>query len=166
MTVDAAVYVGLLDETIPLGSESKAEGDNNLRATKNALKTTFSAVTGAVTASHTEMNYLVGVTGLIQTQLNAKAPSASPTFTGSPVFSTGASFTVAPTWTTAARSSNDTSGATTEFVHAVVTAAGISATVNVTPADDGKYLSNNGTDSEWRRPAGNTAAMYQSFGGF
>lgn len=35
-----------------------------------------------VTASVTELNYVDGVTSAIQTQLNAKAPSASPTFTG------------------------------------------------------------------------------------
>jgi hypothetical protein len=35
-----------------------------------------------VNATGTEMNYLVGVTSLIQTQLNAKAPLTNPTFTG------------------------------------------------------------------------------------
>lgn len=34
------------------------------------------------TLSTTELNYLDGVTSAIQTQLNAKAPTASPTFTG------------------------------------------------------------------------------------
>ena len=34
------------------------------------------------TVSNTELGYLDGVTSAIQTQLNAKAPSASPTFTG------------------------------------------------------------------------------------
>jgi hypothetical protein len=35
-----------------------------------------------VTATATELNYVDGVTSSIQTQLNAKAPTASPTFTG------------------------------------------------------------------------------------
>ena len=35
-----------------------------------------------VTATTTEINYVDGVTSNIQTQLNAKAPVASPTFTG------------------------------------------------------------------------------------
>ena len=37
----------------------------------------------AVTAAAVEINYVNGVTGDIQTQLDAKAPAASPTFTGS-----------------------------------------------------------------------------------
>lgn len=36
----------------------------------------------ALTATSTELNYVDGVTSSIQTQLNAKAPLASPTFTG------------------------------------------------------------------------------------
>jgi hypothetical protein len=35
-----------------------------------------------ITASTTELNYSDGVTSAIQTQLNAKAPTANPTFTG------------------------------------------------------------------------------------
>lgn len=35
-----------------------------------------------LTASATEINYLVGVTSAVQTQLDAKAPIADPTFTG------------------------------------------------------------------------------------
>jgi len=36
----------------------------------------------ALTADGTELNYVDGVTSAIQTQINAKAPTASPTFTG------------------------------------------------------------------------------------
>jgi hypothetical protein len=39
----------------------------------------------AVTATATELNYAVGVTSAIQTQINTKAPTASPTFTGTVV---------------------------------------------------------------------------------
>lgn len=39
-------------------------------------------VLDGITASTTELNYVDGVTSAIQTQLNTKAPSASPTFTG------------------------------------------------------------------------------------
>jgi hypothetical protein len=54
--------------------------------------------------SAAELGYLDGVTSAIQTQLNAKAPSASPTFTGTPA---------APT---AAVDTNTTQVATTAFV--------------------------------------------------
>jgi len=36
----------------------------------------------SVTATATELNYVDGVTSNVQTQLNAKAPLANPTFTG------------------------------------------------------------------------------------
>ncbi len=41
-----------------------------------------------VTATATELNYVDGVTSAIQTQLDAKAPTASPTFTGNATFDT------------------------------------------------------------------------------
>lgn len=46
----------------------------------------------AVTATAVQLNYSVGVTSAIQTQLNAKAPLASPEFTG--VVKIGANFSV------------------------------------------------------------------------
>jgi len=50
-----------------------------------ALRSLYSDASGKVAASSitaTELSYLGGVTSAIQTQLNAKAPIASPTFTG------------------------------------------------------------------------------------
>lgn len=40
------------------------------------------AILDGVTATTSEVNYLSGVTSSIQTQLDAKSPTASPTFTG------------------------------------------------------------------------------------
>jgi microcystin-dependent protein len=68
----------------------------------------LSASTAIGDVSATEINYLNGVTGNIQTQLDAKAPSASPTFTGVPL---------APT---ATAGTNTTQLATTAFVGAAV----------------------------------------------
>jgi hypothetical protein len=48
-------------------------------ATQNALDLKQDKISGV---SDTEIGYLDGVTSAIQTQINAKAPSASPTFTG------------------------------------------------------------------------------------
>ena len=48
------------------------------------------------TLSTTELNYVDGVTSAIQTQIDTKAPIASPTFTGTVTIPTGASIT-APT---------------------------------------------------------------------
>jgi len=63
-----------------------------------------------ITATVTALNYTDGVTSAIQTQLDAKAPLASPTFTGTPA---------APT---AATSTSTTQVATTAFVQQEITA--------------------------------------------
>lgn len=62
------------DNAIDLGSVSK-----NWRS----LYLSTSLKNGATTlATVTELSYLTGVTSAIQTQINTKAPTASPTFTG------------------------------------------------------------------------------------
>ena len=53
------------------------------------IPTPFTLGAVSVTATGTQMNFLVGVTSAIQTQLNAKAPLASPVFTGDVNVSTG-----------------------------------------------------------------------------
>lgn len=70
-------------------------------------------VLDGITATVTELNYTDGVTSNIQTQLDAKAPIASPTFTGTPA---------APT---ATAGTNTTQIATTAFVTTAL--SGISA---------------------------------------
>lgn len=82
MAVDTALYPAALNTTIPTASDFVSEGDDNFRQVKTCLKTTFSNVNGALTATHTEFNYVTGVTSAIQTQLDAKSPAAGPTFTG------------------------------------------------------------------------------------
>jgi len=62
-----------------------------------------------ITATVTELNYTYGVTSNIQTQLDTKAPTASPTFTGVPA---------APT---AIAGTNTTQIATTAFVETAIT---------------------------------------------
>jgi hypothetical protein len=90
---------------------------------KSAVKATFPNITGAVTATHTELNkidgvtattaelnYVDGVTSNVQTQLNTKAPLASPTFTGNPIV---------PTQST---TNNSTRAASTAFTQAAINA--------------------------------------------
>jgi len=48
-----------------------------------------------VTATAAELNYVDGVTSNVQTQLDAKAPLASPTFTGNAVFTGTSNFNAA-----------------------------------------------------------------------
>lgn len=104
MAVEVALYPSQLNTAWPQAIDFISEGDDHIRVTKTVLKTTFSQVMGAVMASHTEMNHLVGVTSAIQTQLNAKAPLASPVFTG------------VPTAPTAAQGTNTLQLATTAYV--------------------------------------------------
>ncbi len=90
-----------------------------------------------ITATVTELNYTDGVTSNIQTQLDSKAPTASPTFTGVPA---------APT---ATAGTNTTQIATTAFVETAITnliggAPGALDTLNELAAainDDASYAS-------------------------
>lgn len=82
MSVETATYISDLVSTNPLSSDPKSQGDDHIRLLKSTVKATFPNVAGAVTPTHTELNYVDGVTSAIQTQIDAKAPIASPTFTG------------------------------------------------------------------------------------
>lgn len=81
-------------------------GDSSIASGIDAAKI------GAGTVSNTEFGYLDGVTSAIQTQIAAKAPLASPTFTGTPA---------APT---ATAGTNTTQLATTAFVTTAVAGVG------------------------------------------
>ena len=75
--------------TLPTVGGSQDQWGTNLNANWTSLDTLlggtsaaeFSILDGA-TATTVEVNYLSGVTSAIQTQIDAKAPKASPTFTG------------------------------------------------------------------------------------
>ena len=55
-------FIDALDETNPVGSvDYMSTVDNHIRGVKNVLKNTFSNLTGAVTASHTELKRLTGI---------------------------------------------------------------------------------------------------------
>lgn len=85
MGLETVTYISDLNPLWPLGRDPKSNGDNHLQNIKKGLLNTFAAITGAVTATHVEINYLSGVTSNVQVQLDAKANTASPTFTGTVV---------------------------------------------------------------------------------
>ena len=131
----------------------------NKYLTTNGTATNWGAIELAhingVTTSSTELNYVDGVTSAIQTQLDTKAPLASPTFTGTPTIPTG---TIATTQTAG---NNTTAVATTAFVTDAVAAGVASATVDnlddvsdvtITSATTGDLLKWNGT--AWVNAAG------------
>ncbi len=64
-------YPSDLDQTLPLNGDGKTEGDDHLRNLKRVFKTTFPNVSGAVTPTHTVLNYMLGVTSAVQTQIDA-----------------------------------------------------------------------------------------------
>ena len=70
MGLETATYINGLVVTNPASGDVVSQGDDHIRLIKSALKNTFPNITGAVTATHTELNYVDGVTSNIQAQLN------------------------------------------------------------------------------------------------
>jgi hypothetical protein len=62
MTVESVTHIDDLDDTYPASSDDPSEGDDHIRNIKTALTTDFANISGAVTATHTELNILDGVT--------------------------------------------------------------------------------------------------------
>lgn len=60
-------YVTDIDATAPDGTDSISSGDDQIRTLKQDIKNTFPKLAGEVSASHTEVNRLVGLTGTIVT---------------------------------------------------------------------------------------------------
>lgn len=107
MALEIGTYISDLIATNPASGDTEGQGDDHLRLIKSTLLNTFAAITGAVTATHTELNglhaltasramttnasgiltpsavtdvelgYLAGVTSAIQTQLAARLIAAN-----------------------------------------------------------------------------------------
>lgn len=108
MALETASFINALNPSNPTTVDPISQGDDHIRLIKSALKATFPNLTGAVTPSHTVLNYLGTVTSDVQAQVNTKAPLASPALTGT------------PTAPTAATPTNTTQIASTAFVQALV----------------------------------------------
>ena len=115
MALESTTYINGLVATNPAGTDARSQGDDHIRMVKSAVKATFPNITGAITPTHTELNYVDGVTSALQTQMDTKAPLASPTFTGNPVVPTQAS------------GNNTTRAASTAFVEDAVNGLGTSS---------------------------------------
>jgi hypothetical protein len=93
MGLETGTYISDLVAANPVGAtDPKSAGDNHIRLLKATILATFAAITGAVTASHTELNNLAGVTG--KTGTGNVVLSASPTLTGTVTAATVAATTL------------------------------------------------------------------------
>jgi len=141
--------INYLDGTIPgtaVASKALALGAtkniDTIDITKDGLKigtvavTTTSAelnILDGATLSTAELNYVTGVTSAIQTQLDAKAPLASPALTGTPTTTTG---------TTGA-------GGTQIASQQYVDNTAFSSALPNQSGNGGKFLTTDGTSASW-----------------
>jgi len=70
MGVETATYIDDLDANLPAAGDNFSQGDDHLRLIKSTIKATFPNLTGAIAPTHTELNFVDGVTSNIQTQFN------------------------------------------------------------------------------------------------
>lgn len=133
MGLETFGFIDDLVATNPVSGDPKSQGDDHIRGIKATLQAQFPNVSDAVTPTHTELNYVDGVTSNIQTQLDLKAPLDSPALTG------------APTSTTPADGDSSTKIATTAFV----AAAALSSTLPGQTGKDFYLLSTDGVTADW-----------------
>ena len=76
MGIETFQYIDDLNASNPTSTDNVSEGDNHIRGIKTTLKNTFPNVTGAITPTETELNYVDGVTSAIQTQLDGKSATS------------------------------------------------------------------------------------------
>ena len=62
MGLETGTYISDLNSSNPVAGDPVNEGDDHLRLIKTTVKATFPSITGAVTATHTELNLIDGVT--------------------------------------------------------------------------------------------------------
>lgn len=73
MAIESATYISELNASNPAAGDTfGGQAAAHLRLIKSVLLNTFPNISGPVTASHTELNYLDGVTSGVQSQLNSK----------------------------------------------------------------------------------------------
>jgi hypothetical protein len=70
VATEGGTYISDFDAAKPAAGETPGEGDDHIRLIKDHIKVTFPNITGAVSPTHTELNYVDGVTSAIQTQLD------------------------------------------------------------------------------------------------
>ena len=134
MPIESATTINQLDAANPGSNDLKSEGDNHIRLLKSTIKATFPNITGAVTATHTELNTIAN-----------KASKTGDTYIGAQDF-TGATTTVA----TQVATDNTTKAASTAMVQsAILASSGITAQLPAQSGNSGKFLTTNGSTASW-----------------
>ena len=62
MALESGTYIDSLVSTNPTATDSVAQADDHIRLVKSTVQASFPNVTGAMTATHTELNIMDGVT--------------------------------------------------------------------------------------------------------
>ena len=162
MALESPTYISDLVATNPVGSDNISDGDAHIRNLKSAIKATFPNVSGAVTPTHTELNYVTGVTSSIQAQLNALSGGGGsvssvgmsvPTFlsvAGSPITSAG---------TLAVSLSGTALPVTSGGTGQTSAANAINGLLPSQTGNSGKYLTTNGSAASWA--AGNATGSWK-----
>jgi hypothetical protein len=63
MALESTTYIDGLVITNPTGTDPRSQGDDHIRLVKATIRSTFPNVSGAMTATHTELNLIDGYTG-------------------------------------------------------------------------------------------------------
>jgi Chaperone of endosialidase len=82
MGLESTTFIDGLVATNPTSSDNANQGDNHIRLIKSALKATFPAVTGAVTATHTQLNSVTSKLDLSGGTMTGALTVLTPTATG------------------------------------------------------------------------------------
>ena len=77
MALESGTYINSLNAANPVSTDGLAQADDHLRLIKSTVKATFPNLSGAAAATHTELNYVDGVTSNIQTQFDNLIPSGT-----------------------------------------------------------------------------------------
>ncbi|CUI03878.1 Glycoprotein gp2 [Janthinobacterium sp. CG23_2] len=72
MALETATFINDLNAANPTASDPKSQGDDQIRMLKSVLKASWTQIAGAVNATHTQLNYMVGVTSPLQAQIDLK----------------------------------------------------------------------------------------------
>ena len=90
MALESTTYIDGLVTTNPTGTDPRSQGDDHIRLVKSTIRSTFPNVSGAMTATHTELNLIDGYTGTTA-ELNTLDVSTQGTAEASKVVTADAS---------------------------------------------------------------------------